>query len=256
LQQVACGSPTRRDHLFRVDLHTHTRKPSADLPPCRTGVVGEEADLLASPPEPSQGFFRAREQLVTQVDDPVEVKQKGVEPLRYHLKLLRNAYGLLVARIRKPQYFSREGLVSSDIASHDERQHSVGAIVGVDGLHICQVARDVVLEEHAVAPEDVPRVRHHLVGSLGVVHLGQGGHRDRHSPLCPELAQPEAERLHGGDVCEQIHCVLKNYESQMSFAPSKLEEIVQYISELDEDEVEVLTYTEWLDYVEQEVNND
>jgi multisubunit Na+/H+ antiporter MnhG subunit len=53
---------------------------------------------------------------------------------------------------------AREGREPGELAPEDERLHGVRALVGVDDLHVGQVAGDVELEQEAVAAEDVARV--------------------------------------------------------------------------------------------------
>src|SRR5215203_5740812 len=78
------------------------------------------------------------------------------------------------------QAFLREGVQTGDLAPHYERLHGVCALVGVDGLDVGGVPRDVVLEEDAVAAEDVAGVGADLPRLFGVVHLRQGGHAAGH----------------------------------------------------------------------------
>src|ERR687893_2562287 len=68
-----------------------------------------------------------------------------------------------------------EGAVSRDSLAHYEGVDVVGALVGVDALDVRHVLHHAVVEEDAVAPEDVAR-RGRSAPRLGdVVHLE---HRD------------------------------------------------------------------------------
>src|SRR5918998_1802521 len=88
------------------------------------------------------------------------------------------------------------------VAADDERLDRVGALVGVDDLHVREVPGYVVLEKNAVAAHDVPRLGAHLLSFAGVVHLGQGGHGACHLAPLLELGEAEAHELHVGYLGE------------------------------------------------------
>src|ERR687893_1420618 len=88
------------------------------------------------------------------------------------------------------------------VAADDERLDRVGALVGVDDLHVREVPGYVVLEKNAVAAHDVPRLGAHLLSFAGVVHLGQGGHGACHLAPLLELGEAVAHELHVGYLGE------------------------------------------------------
>ena len=59
-----------------------------------------------------------------------------------------------------------------DLTSHDQRLDRVGALEGEDCLHVGEVPRYIMLEQDAVAAEDVPRVGDHRAGTRRAVELG------------------------------------------------------------------------------------
>ena len=67
----------------------------------------------------------------------------SIEPLHQHPKSLRCPSPSHPNHISPPL---GEGLLSGDLPPHDERQDGIGAVVGIDGLHVGQVPGDVVLE--------------------------------------------------------------------------------------------------------------
>ena len=70
-----------------------------------------------------------------------------------------------------------EGADAGDVAADDQRLHRLGALVGVDDLDVAHVADDVVLEQDAVAAEQVARLGDHLARLARVVELGEPGDR-------------------------------------------------------------------------------
>jgi thiolase-like protein len=84
---------------------------------------------------------------------------------------------------------------AGDLTSHYKGLHSVCALVGVNGLHVRVVARNVVLEQDPVPAQDVPRVGTYLAPLFGVVHLRQRSHSPGHLALLEELQEPQAHEL-------------------------------------------------------------
>ncbi len=68
----------------------------------------------------------------------------------------------------------RESPDARDLAPDYERVDGVGAPVGVDRLHVGGVPHDVVLEEDAVPPEDVPRLQADLPSARPVGKRANG----------------------------------------------------------------------------------
>src|SRR3712207_6932805 len=58
----------------------------------------------------------------------------------------------------------REGAVAGYGLANDQGVHVVRALVGVDALYICHVLHHAVVEEDAVAPEDVAGEGCYLAG--------------------------------------------------------------------------------------------
>jgi hypothetical protein len=63
---------------------------------------------------------------------------------------------------------------------------------------------DVVLQQDAVAAEDVPGVGDHPAGGAGAVHLRQRGHAVGHLPRRRQLGQPQRHELDGGELTEHL----------------------------------------------------
>ena len=95
----------------------------------------------------------------------------------------------------------------------------LGALVGVDRLDVGHVPHDVVVEQDAVAAQQVTRLGDHLAGLEGVVHLGQRGDRVGELALLLEPADPQAVQLHRGDLGEHLHqLVLDELEAHQRLA--------------------------------------
>ena len=78
--------------------------------------------------------------------------------------------------------------------------HGLGALEGVDGLHVHHVPHDLVVEQDAVAAEHVPRLGGYHAGLAGVVHLGQPGHGGGQPAGFGQAADLQAVQLHRGQV--------------------------------------------------------
>src|SRR5680860_23989 len=72
---------------------------------------------------------------------------------------------------------SGEGADAGNIAAHNQSLDVLGAFIGVDRLDVGHVPYHVVVEQDAVAAQQVPRFGDHLTRLEGVVHLGQCGDR-------------------------------------------------------------------------------
>src|SRR5215472_10160639 len=70
---------------------------------------------------------------------------------------------------------SYEGADSRDVAADEQRLDRLGALERVDRLDVGQVPHHVVLQQDAVAAEQVARLGQHLASLAGVVQLRQRG---------------------------------------------------------------------------------
>src|SRR6516165_7091476 len=72
---------------------------------------------------------------------------------------------------------SDKGAQAGDVAAHQEGLDRLGSLVGVDGLNIGHVPDDVVLEQDAVAAQQISCLGEDFAGLLRVVQLAE--RRDR-----------------------------------------------------------------------------
>src|SRR5262249_12421528 len=98
-----------------------------------------------------------------------------------------------------------EGAEASYGFSYDQRVHFARAFIGIDSFGVSNEATDMVLEQDAVAAEQLARI----ADSLAAFHRGEGFRQRRmlvfHQSLVLQLAQPQHHRLAGGDVAEHAH---------------------------------------------------
>ena len=99
----------------------------------------------------------------------------------------------------------REGADAGDVAADDQRLHGLGALVGVDDLDVALVADHVVLEQDAVAAEQVARLGDHAARLARVVELGQAGDRVGQAAGRLQARDLHAVELHAGHLGEHLH---------------------------------------------------
>jgi len=105
----------------------------------------------------------------------------------------------------RPRVVLREGPDAGDGPADDESLHRLGALEGVDRLHVHHVPHDLVVEQNAVAAEHVARLGGYRAGLAGVVHLGQPGHSGGQPARLGQAADLQAVQLHRGEVRQHRH---------------------------------------------------
>ena len=96
----------------------------------------------------------------------------------------------------------------------------VGAFVGVDGFDVGVVPGDVVIEQDAVAAQDVPGHGADFAGRVAGVQFGQRGVFDRDPSLCLQLRHSGAHQLHAGNVAEHVRELVLDQLDRASGRPN------------------------------------
>ena len=98
-----------------------------------------------------------------------------------------------------------EGAQAGDGLADDQRVHLARALVGVDRLGVGHEAPDMVLEQDAVAAEQLARIADGLAAFDRAERLRQRRMLVLHQSLVLQLRQPQHHRLGRGDVAEHAH---------------------------------------------------
>src|SRR5437870_2946547 len=135
---------------------------------------------------------------------------QGVEHLRAIQRDVGDGALLLVEDVLEgvwrahPHLLSDEGAEAGYGFPDDELLHLERALVGVERLGIREEPRHVVVEEDAVAAEQLPRPRDDLARADGGECLRERRVLVRHLPLLVELRHAKHHALAGGDVREHL----------------------------------------------------
>ena len=106
-----------------------------------------------------------------------------------------------------------------DPPADDQRLHRLGALERVDRLDVGHVAHHVVLEQDAVAAEQVAGLGDHPARLARVVELRQARDRVRHPPRRLEASELHAVELHRRDLCEHLdEAVLDDLKARQRLA--------------------------------------